>query len=125
MKYDFWKSYPYEKHIAKSFSNGNFEPVFPYLATKIEWNIVGDKALVGNEAVIENCKRTASYFNSVITKFSTWNVIAENNIVVVNGTGEFIRNGEQLSFVSACDVYTFNDSNELQRIDSYCINEIT
>ncbi|QFT89033.1 hypothetical protein FIU87_10280 [Bacillus sp. THAF10] len=110
-----------QKQIAESFSNGNFEPTFPFLAKKIEWNIVGDKTLVGREAVIEECKQISNYFKTITTKFTTLNVISEKKCVAVNGTAEFIRNGEQLSSVSACDVYIFNDRNELQRIDSYCI----
>ncbi|MDP4552815.1 hypothetical protein Q9251_18205 [Alkalihalobacillus macyae] len=110
-----------QRQIAESFSNGNFDPAFPFLAKTIKWNIVGDKTLVGREAVIEECKQTSNYFKTITTKFTTLNVISEQNCVAVNGTAEFIRNGEQLSFVSACDVYIFNDKNELQKIDSYCI----
>lgn len=110
-----------QRQIAESFSNGNFDPAIPFLAKTIKWNIVGDKTLVGREAVIEECKQTSNYFKSITTKFTTLNVISEQNCVAVNGTAEFIRNGEQLSFVSACDVYIFNDKNELQKIDSYCI----
>ncbi|SFS61219.1 hypothetical protein [Marininema halotolerans] len=110
-----------QKQIAESFSNGNFEPTFPFLAKTIEWTIVGDKTLIGREAVIERCKQTSNFFKTITTNFTTLNVISENNCVAVNGTAEFIRNGEQLSFVSACDVYIFNNKNELQRIDSYCI----
>lgn len=110
-----------QKQIAEAFSNGNFDLTFPFLAKTIEWNIIGNKTLVGKESVIENCRQTSSYFKTVTTKFTTFNVIAENNCVAVTGTGEFIRNGDQISFVSACDVYIFNSNNELQRIDSYCI----
>ncbi len=110
-----------QKQIAESFSHGNFEPTYPFLAKTIKWNIVGDKTFEGREAVIEECKQTSNYFNTITTNFTTLNVISEQNCVAVNGTAEFIRNGEQLSFVSACDVYIFNDKNELQRIDSYCI----
>ncbi|WLR41706.1 hypothetical protein LC087_12630 [Bacillus carboniphilus] len=110
-----------QKQIAESFSRGNFEPTFPFLSKMIEWNIVGEKTLVGREAVIEKCKQTSNYFKTITTNFTTLNIISEKNCVAVNGTAEFIRNGEQLSFVSACDVYIFNEKNELQRIDSYCI----
>ncbi|MCS1351006.1 nuclear transport factor 2 family protein [Mechercharimyces sp. CAU 1602] len=110
-----------QKQIAESFSNGDFEPSFPCLAKTIEWNIVGDKTIEGKEAVIEECKQTSDYFKTITTNFTTLNVISEKNRVAVNGTAEFIRDGQRLSFVSACDVYTFNDKHELQRIDSYCI----
>lgn len=110
-----------QKKIAEAFSNGNFEVAFPYLSETIEWNKIGEETLMGKDNVIESCKEVAEYFKGITTKFKTLNVIAENNIVVVNGTAEFLKNDEQLSFASASDVYTFNNDNELQKIDSYCI----
>lgn len=110
-----------QKQIAKAFSNGNFEIAFPYLSETIEWNKIGEETLVGKDNVIDNCKEVLKYFETMTTKFNTLNIVAENNLVVVNGTGEFLSDGKRLSFASASDVYTFNDNNELQRIDSYCI----
>lgn len=110
-----------QKGISEAFSNGNFEVTFPYLSETIEWNKIGEETLLGKNNVIKSCKEISKYFESITTKFNTLNVIAENNIVVVNGTGEFFKNGEQLSFASASDVYIFNNDNELQQIDSYCI----
>lgn len=49
-----------QKQIAEAFSNGNFDLTFPFLAKTIEWNIIGNKTLVGKESVIENCKQTSS-----------------------------------------------------------------
>lgn len=34
---------------------------------------------------------------------------------------EFLRDNKRVSFVSACDVYEFNDDNQIQKITSYCI----
>ncbi len=41
--------------------------------------------------------------------------------IAVNGNAEFIREGKSIQFVSACDVYEFNDFDELQTITLYCI----
>ena len=54
-----------------------------------------------------------SYFTSVTTNFKTLNIIAEGNKVVINGTAEFLRDNKRVSFVSACDVYAFNEKSEI------------
>lgn len=112
-----------QKQIAEEFSTGNFELIYSYLADNVQWTVVGEEHFNGKKAVIDNCKVVSSYFNSVTTKFKTINIIADNNRVAVTGTAEFIRDGKRVNFVSACDVYEFNDNNELQTIMSYCIAE--
>lgn len=107
--------------IAESFSKGNFELTYPYLADNVEWEVVGESVFNGKVAVIQNCEQTAQYFKSVTTNFKTIHVIAETNKVAINGTAEFIRDHKRLSFVSACDVYEFNENKQLQKITSYCI----
>ncbi|WP_197060002.1 nuclear transport factor 2 family protein [Sporocytophaga myxococcoides] len=114
-----------QKQIAEAFSNGNFELIYPYLADNVQWTIVGEDYFEGKKAVTDNCKQVASYFKSVTTNFNTVNTIADNNRVAVSGTAEFIRDGKRVSFVSACDVYEFNDNNKLQTITSYCIQDKT
>jgi hypothetical protein len=59
----------------------------------------------------------------VTTDFKTLNIIAEGNKVVINGTAEFLRDNQRVSFVSACDVYEFDDNNQIQNITSYCIQK--
>ena len=112
-----------QKQIAEAFSIGNFELIYPYLADDVQWTIVGEDFFEGKKAVTDNCEQVASYFKSVTTNFNTINIIAENNRVAVSGTAEFIRDGQRVSFISACDVYEFNDNNKLQTITSYCIQD--
>ncbi len=64
------------------------------------------------------CEQTANYFKSVKTNFKTINVITETNRIAINGTTELIRDNKRVAFISACDVYEFNDNNELQKITS-------
>ncbi|WP_353135162.1 nuclear transport factor 2 family protein [Pseudopedobacter sp.] len=109
--------------VAVAFSNGEFKKVYPYLAESAEWIIVGESHFKGKQSIIRNCEQVAAYFNAVKTVFKTMNVIADESRVVVNGTAEFIRNQRRVSFVSACDVYEFNENNEIQMITSYCIQE--
>ncbi len=111
------------KQIAEAFSNGNFEMAYPYLADNVQWTVVGEDYFDGKKAVMGNCGQVASYFKSVTTNFRTINIIADNNRVAVSGTAEFFRDGKRVNFVSACDVYEFNDNNELQTITSYCIQD--
>lgn len=66
-------------------------------------------------------RQQANYFNSVIADFKTLKVMADRNTVVITGTAEFFRNNKRLSFISACDVYEFNEKNQLQNIPSYCL----
>ena len=112
-----------KKEIAEFFSLGSFEVTFSYLSDSITWNIVGEKVFEGKAAVVANCDQTRAYFNTVQTDFRIDNIIAEDNQVVVRGTAAFMRDGKQINYVSACDVYEFNDHNQLERISSYCIPE--
>lgn len=107
--------------IAKAFSNGEFDKTNDFIAADAIWEVVEEDMFVGKNAILENCNQVGQYFNSVTTNFKTLNVISEDNKVVVNGTAEFIRDGKRVSFVSDCDLYEFNDSDEIQRITSYCI----
>lgn len=116
------KKYSNEK-IAEFFSSGSFEHTFPYLSENIVWNVIGENVFEGKSAVVANCKQTSKYFNSIQTDFKIDDIITKDNKVVVSGTAEFIRDGKRINFISACDVYEFNSSNELKKISSYCIPE--
>jgi len=83
--------------------------------------VIEENKFEGKDAIIDQCNQVGAYFKSVTTDFKTLNVIQDKNNVVVNGTAEFIRNNQRVSFVSACDVYEFNDSGKIQKITSYCI----
>ncbi|WP_042426656.1 nuclear transport factor 2 family protein [Geomicrobium sp. JCM 19039] len=112
---------PSNQQIAEAFSNGNFKLAYPFFAEKIEWHIIGENSFIGKKSVIENCEQTSAYFKSVTTEFTTFNVLVDSNRIAINGNAVFTRNDERLSNISACDVYEFNDDNELQIINSYCI----
>ncbi|WP_276358944.1 nuclear transport factor 2 family protein [Daejeonella sp. H1SJ63] len=107
--------------IATAFSNGDFDKTNDFIADDAFWEVVEEDKFIGKNAIADNCNQASQYFKSVTTNFKTLNVISENNKVVVNGTAEFIRNSKRISFVSACDLYEFNDSNQIQKITSYCI----
>ncbi|AQY50468.1 hypothetical protein PWEIH_00430 [Listeria weihenstephanensis FSL R9-0317] len=106
--------------IAESFSMGRFEETYSYLSDSIEWNIVGESTITGIESVIQKCEETSNYFNSVTTTFNVKNRIIGDHQVVINGLAVFEKKDE-VSFIDACDIYTFNDNGLLQKIESYCI----
>lgn len=114
---------PSKKEIAELFSNGKFAEVMDFLSDRIVWNVVGESTFKGKEEVKENCEQTAEYFKSVQTDFKTDQVILSDKTVIVIGTAEFRREGKRVNFISACDVYDFNDKNEIEKISSYCIPE--
>lgn len=107
--------------IATAFSIGEFEKTNDFIANDAIWEVVEEDKFIGKNAIIENCIQVGQYFKSVTTNFKTLNVISEANKVVVNGTAEFIRDGKRISFVSACDLYEFNELNQISKITSYCI----
>lgn len=107
--------------IARAFSNGEFYKTDDFIANNAVWEVVEEDLFIGKNAIIENCNQVVQYFKSVTTDFKTLNIITEDNKVVVNGTAEFFRDGKQDSFVSACDIYEFNDKNQILKITSYCI----
>ena len=111
------------EEVAEAFSNGRFELTYPYLSSEVEWQIVVESNFKGKESVVQNCEQTAAYFRSVTTHFNTSDIIVDSNKVVVCGTAEFLRDGERLSLISACDVYEFSGDDMLIRISSYCIPE--
>lgn len=112
-----------KKEIAKAFSNGEFEKTNKFISDTAIWTVVEEDTFIGKKAIIDNCEQVGSYFQSVTTDFKTLNIIAEGNKVVINGTAEFLRDNQRVSFVSACDVYEFDDSNQIQNITSYCIQK--
>ena len=110
-----------KKEIASAFSNGRFDETFPYLSEDAVWTVVEENTFTGKQAIVDNCLQVGAYFKSVTTHFKTLHVIGEGNKVVVSGSAEFTRNHERVAFVSACDVYEFNDADLIERITSYCI----
>ncbi len=112
-----------QKEIAKAFSNGEFERTYRFISDDAEWNIIGDKTHIGKQAIIDHCEQVAAYFKSVTTRFKTLNIISHHHHVIIEGTAEFLRDDKRVSFITACDIYEFNNGGQIQRIASYCIPE--
>ena len=112
-----------KKEIAELFSRGDFERTYPYLSEKIEWNVIKNFECKGRKEVIEQCEKTAKYFESITTDFKQLDVIENDNKVAITGTAELSENGKRIEFISACDVYEFDNNEMLQKITSYCLVE--
>lgn len=110
-----------KEQIAQAFSTGMFEKNYEYIAEDTEWIVVEENHFKGKQAILHNCKQVGAYFKSVTTDFKILNVISDRHHVVVSGTAEFIKNNQCVSFVSACDLYEFDEGNKIQKITSYCI----
>jgi SnoaL-like domain len=110
-----------KEEIAKAFSIGKFKETISFLSDNAAWIIVNEKRIDGKNAIIGYCKLVGDYFNSVTTDFKILNIISSGNKVVINGTAEFSRENKHVSFVSSCDIYEFNDFDQIQKITSYCI----
>lgn len=109
--------------IATSFSNGDFSKVYDHLAEKVQWVVVGENTFTGKEAVVQQCEKVAAYFKTVTTNFTTHNIIADQDHVAIDGSAEFVKDGQRISFVESCDVYEFDDDKKLEKITSYCIQQ--
>ena len=107
--------------IAKAFSNGEFEKTYTFISDNAVWTIVEEDTFTGKDAILDNCEQVGNYFKSITTNFKTLNIITDDLKVVVNGTAEFLRDNKRVSFVSACDIYEFNNNNQILNITSYCI----
>jgi len=107
--------------IAKAFSIGEFEKTNNFISDNAEWTIVEEAKFIGKQAILDNCEQVGNYFKSVTTDFKTLNIISDGNKVVINGTAEFLKDNKRISFVSACDIYEFNEKNQIHTITSYCI----
>lgn len=112
-----------KKRLASAFSDGKFEVTYTHLHENVLWHVVGEKEFIGKQAVINRCEEVAAYFASLTTNFVTNHIISEGNLVVVNGSGEFLRDGKRVSMISASEWYEFGGDNQIVKIYSYCIQE--
>ncbi len=110
--------------IARAFSVGAFEETYDHLAADAVWEVVGENTFEGKKAIVAQYEQVGHYFKTVTTRFKTLHTISEGQQVVVSGTAEFLRDHKRISFVSACDLYAFNELNQIQRITSYCIQSV-
>lgn len=106
--------------IATCFSTGQFSQIQSYFSETITWEIVGEQQLSGFNQVLKHCQSIEYYFTTVAHEFHIQAIHQRGLHVIVQGKAQF-HNTKQTSRISACDVYTFNNLNQLAQIQSYCI----
>ena len=106
--------------IAASFSRHEFEQTFPYLAADIRWNMVGQRQVVGLDTVMDICRDSAAYLESVTTTFHEFRTMVGPDHVVIDSTAEYRDADGDASVVASCDIYRFT-THGLVDIVSYTI----
>ena len=106
--------------IAEAFCSYRFAVAYPYMADEIKWNIVGKEELVGREAVIDRCDKSAKFLETVSTISTKLKINRAETCVVVEGAAQFQDQENQTSSVASCDVFQFSDG-RLVEITSYVI----
>jgi len=104
--------------IAEAFCSHRFDVTYPYMADEIKWNIVGRAELIGREAVIDQCARSAKFLETVSSTLTKLKINRAQAFVVVEGAAQFQDQENQTSSVASCDVFQFSDG-RLVEITSY------
>jgi ketosteroid isomerase-like protein len=107
------------EQIAEDFSRHRFAETYPYLLEDVRWDVVGDKPVVGKEAVVAACGQSADYLAGVTTRFTKFKVVVGADSVVVDSVAEYDDGGESSS-VASCDIYDFTDG-RVAAITSYTV----
>jgi uncharacterized cupin superfamily protein len=90
------------------------------MADDIKWTIVGREELMGREAVIDKCDKSAKFLETVSTTLTQLKINRAETCVVVEGAAQFQDQENQTSSVASCDVFQFSEG-RLVEITSYVI----
>ena len=108
------------QQIAEAFCSYRFVVTYPYMADEIKWNIIGRDELMGREAVIDRCDKSAKFLKTVAATITKLKISRAETCVVVEGAAQFQDKDNQTSSVASCDVFQFSDR-QLVEITSYVI----
>ena len=106
--------------IAEAFCSYRFVVTYPYMADEIRWNMVGREELIGREAVIDSCDKSAKFLETVSATITKLKIIRAETCVIVEGAAQFQDQENRTSSVASCDVYQFSDK-RLVEITSYVV----
>ena len=112
-------SLPIER-IAEAFSRHDFAAAYPYLAEDVEWELVGDRRVMGRDPVITTCTESAAYLATVTTSFERFRVLSGPDFVVIDSLADYVEVDGGSSRVASCDLYTFADG-VVREITSYTV----
>jgi uncharacterized protein len=101
--------------ISEAFAKGNLAFAEAYLADDIRWNILGEAAITGKEAVLEVSQMQQLESYPLIT---IKNIVADGNCVVIESTGEAKTKQGTPYHQTYCEVFTFREG-KLAEIMTY------
>lgn len=104
--------------LAEAFSKHEFEVTYPYLSDTIQWNLVGSDRITGKEGVMQTCRESAAYFDTVTTTFAQFVVLTGDDFVVIDSLADYRDDKHQTTRIASCDIYRFTDG-KLTAITSY------
>jgi hypothetical protein len=82
--------------------------------------IVGDRVVVGRDAVRAVCDESAGWLATVSTTFTKFDPLVGDGFVVADTTAEYVSGSGDRSVVASCDVYRFV-GDRLTGITSYTV----
>jgi hypothetical protein len=106
--------------IAEACCSHRFVVTYPYMADEIKWNLVAREELMGREAVIDRCDKSAKFLETVSTTITKLKINRAETFVVVEGAAQFQDQENPTSSVASCDVFQFSVE-RLVEITSYVI----
>jgi ketosteroid isomerase-like protein len=106
------------RRTAEAFSGHRFAEAYPALADDVRWDLVGEDALVGRQAVVDACEGTLAALGDGSTEFLRFVVVADGDRVAVDTIARYTDADGATGTVSSCDVYEFADD-RLVAIRSY------
>ena len=109
------------EQIAEAFCSHKFGETFPYMADEIKWNMIGREELIGREAVINHCNKSAKFLETVSATLTKPKIYHTETCVVLEGAAQFKDQENQTSGMASCDVFQFSDG-RLSQITSYAID---
>ncbi len=103
------------KKISEAFTTGDLEFCSSYLADDIQWNILGERSVIGKDQVLEVFKMQAlESFPAITIK----NVIQENDQVVIESVGKGRTKSGKPYDQTYCEIFRF-DHELLQEVTTY------
>ncbi len=109
------------EQIAETFCSWRFAETYPSMAGDIRWNIIGQGELVGKEAVIDHCRQSAKFLETVTTTLLKLKIHRAGTCVVVEGKAQFQDQEKHTLGVASCDIFRFSEE-RLVEITSYVID---
>jgi ketosteroid isomerase-like protein len=108
------------RQIAEAFSGHRFSEAYVALSPDVRWTSVGAGVLTGRQAVVDACEATLAELANGTAEFLRFVVIADADAVAVDAVGRYVDADGEVSLVSSCDIYAFEDG-VLTSITSYTV----